>query len=600
MEGKLNVLLVIGKSHSMRVLDLFEPLQGDLQLSAAVFLHELRKPHFVTQIPMRTFIEDPHLNGYLRGLEEEMAKADVVVAAGIDDFSTQQAFRFCHEQQKPFSIAVLDQESIRRAFDTDNLEIQDMARYTQGFVVYGEDAAEYLRYMGVIPERILTLTPRIYTQRLGFQSPGRTKLRRYIGLDRQHKLVLSLDPLQAHSRAPQLLMALKYLKQRGYKQADDVRLMFTGMGPDKEQLKYLAVDAGVAKQVLFISQDINPFARDLYCAADCGVALTPYGAAGLNQVMSWPVLDFMACGLRPLVNARHPLAQELPEFCVVPNDDYEALAQQMLDILTYDGESGHERREVMDLCYRLFDASAVRESVLNHLFQGLQHRRSTQPFVAEFNGTYQRLLSGVTRVPVDELLQDIDRAWQLWEHHSDYRGLLQLLKGHALLRDQRLEEAMSCYELCTADEAVQREAFLGLGRIAYLTMAYEESMSFYRKALAIKPNDPEAMAGLGMVYRKAGMPDDAVLWLGKSLSVDLENEMVLRSLTQASLEAEDLERAISLLEQIKSLIGDKAPLIMALGQLYYRIGEVEKGRILVNKALDITESSGAGSFRTSN
>ena len=76
MEGKLSVLLVVGRNHSLRVLDLFEPLQGDLQVSAAAFLHDMQRSHFVSQIPMRTFIEDSHVPGFLLGLEEEMAKAD--------------------------------------------------------------------------------------------------------------------------------------------------------------------------------------------------------------------------------------------------------------------------------------------------------------------------------------------------------------------------------------------------------------------------------------------------------------------------------------------------------------------------------------------
>jgi tetratricopeptide (TPR) repeat protein len=162
---------------------------------------------------------------------------------------------------------------------------------------------------------------------------------------------------------------------------------------------------------------------------------------------------------------------------------------------------------------------------------------------------------------------------------------LQLFKGHLLLQVGDLDGAMSSFELCTADECVHREAYLGLARVAYLTYSSEEALSFYRKALAIKPNDSEAMSGLGLVYRKSGMPDDAVYWLGRSLSVDIDNKTTLMALTQACLECIDQQRAIDILEQLKAIIGEQTSVIMALGQLYYKVGESEKGRVLVDQAL---------------
>ena len=193
---------------------------------------------------------------------------------------------------------------------------------------------------------------------------------------------------------------------------------------------------------------------------------------------------------------------------------------------------------------------------------------------------------------IEELNLEIDK----WTHQPDALAQINLFKGQLLLKEGDFDQSMGCFELSTANEETEREAYLGLGKIAYISFSNEEALTFYRKALALKPNDPDAMSGLGFVYRKSGLADEAVHWLGRSLSVDPENSKILFALTQASLEAEDTFSSISMLEHLKMLLGDKASLIMALGQLYYRVGENEKGSMLVTAALELAEEGFSSSL----
>ena len=65
----------------------------------------------------------------------------------------------------------------------------------------------------------------------------------------------------------------------------------------------------------------------------------------------------------------------------------------------------------------------------------------------------------------------------------------------------------------------------------------------------------------------------------------LSNEEVAR--------AEAILAAARLLEQLKVLLGNKPALVMCLGQLYFKAGNNEKGKELVDLALEITSQPSA-------
>jgi tetratricopeptide (TPR) repeat protein len=601
MDGKLNILLVIGKSQNLRAFDLLEPLAEVHAIRAATFLHALRKTIYTSKLALQSFLEDQHLPGYMLGLEDELARADLVIASGFIDQSTQQALRYCHQHQKPLLIFSSDPMDLKWAMDHDQPALDDLLKYATGFLVYGDEAAESLRFVGIDNDRILSLAPRIHTRRMDFQLQNRERFRQYIKLPNDVFLISCCDPLAHDTGARNLLFALKYLTDHNQEIASRLRLLFTGSGQNKEALKYLAVDLGLARQLLFISQDTSPFQKDLYSATDLAISWIHQSDMESAHASFW-ILEAMACGARPLVSAHHPLAEALAPIFTVEQNDYATLAAEL--------QKGYEERELaaygrealVEQCRYQFDAADT-APIVEAFIQKLASKTVHGTFGGlnqDFYILLERLKREASDASMDELVPLIDQGLQTWAWHPEFRAQLQLFKGHLLLKNNDLDGAMNCFELCTADECVHREAYLGLARIAYLTYASEEALSFYRKALAIKPNDPESMAGLGQVYRKTGMPDDAVYWLGRSLSVDIENQSTLYALTQACLECVDMDRAIDVLEQLISIIGEKGPVVMALGQLYYKVGECEKGRLFVDQALLLSDQKPFKTIKISN
>lgn len=579
MEGKLSLLLILERSQSIRMIDIFEPLLHSCDIKAVSFLHDLPSSTFVTDIPLQTFVEDEHVPGYLRGMEEELAKADVIVASGLDDTATFQAFRFAHQNKKPFFVFCYNEGSLKNYMSNKGPEFQDCIEKASGFIVYDQNAAEHLEYLGVEPGRILLLSPRILTTRYTSQVRLGEKFRKYIQIKNDDFLVVCEDG--EHDAALLLLKAFHDWMASHPHEAARARLLICGLTRSKESVKYRAVDLGLTKSVLFINQETRPFLIDLMSAADLQIS---WPSAERSMAHAFQVLEGMACGAKPLVNKGHLLADELGDESVVLESSVEGLSSSLRKAYSAWSSGDVDRKSLIELVDKHFNAKEARDGIEAFLRGRLGVASANGPWSKDFSHRFLLLSENAAR-DMDSFLVNVDTELEVWAHHPDHRGKLQLLKAQSFLKHGILEQAMNCFELCTADEVVHREAYMGLARIAYLTHSSEEALSFYRKALAIKPNDPEAMAGLGQVYRRCSMADDAVFWLGKSLSVDIDNGKTLMALTQACLESEQLDRSIALLEQLKVLIGNKPSLIMTLGQLYYRNGDNEKGREFVDMAL---------------
>lgn len=582
MEGKLSLLLILERNQSIRMIDIFEPLLQSCDIRAVSFLHDLPSSTFVTDIPLQTFVEDEHVPGYLRGMEEELAKADVIIASGLDETATFQAFRYAHHHSKPFFVFCYNEGSLKNYMTQKGPEFQDCIEKASGFIVYDRNVAEHLEFLGVPEERILTLSPRILTGRYTSQPRLGEKFRKYVQVREDDFLVVCEDG--ENTAGLMLLKAFQKWMEAFPAEASRVRLLICGLNRSKESVKYLAVDLGLSKSVLFINQDTRPFLIDLMSAADLQFS---WPESERSMTHAFQVLEGMACGARPLTNKKHLLAGSLPELALIEESSVESIQQSLRNAFLAWASGQIERRQFVSIVDKNYHARDARTVIDAFLMERIGDRLSSGPWNRDFGSRYAELAA---QAPVDleAFLVAVDNELTTWAHRPDHRGKLQLLKAQSLLKQGIMDEAMSCFELCTADESVHREAYMGLARIAYLTHASEEALSFYRKALAIKPNDAEAMAGLGQVYRRCSMADDAVFWFGKSLSVDIENNRTLMALTQACLESEQLDRSITLLEQLKVLIGNKPSLIMTLGQLYYRVGENEKGRELVDLAMQIS------------
>jgi tetratricopeptide (TPR) repeat protein len=201
-------------------------------------------------------------------------------------------------------------------------------------------------------------------------------------------------------------------------------------------------------------------------------------------------------------------------------------------------------------------------------------------------------------------------AWAEWQLGSDHFTLGQLATAESFYR-QSLETYPNYYR-----------ALAGLAQVRAAQKKYDEAIDLYRRAVAILPM-PEYIAALGDVYRKIGKPDEArkqyelVEYIGKlsALNQALYNrelayfyadhdiklkeglELARRELEyRRDIYAYDVlawnlykngqfEKAADAIAEALKLNTKDAKLFYHAGMIYHRLGDKEKAREYLSRAL---------------
>ena len=588
MEGKLKIWILVGKGHDLRVLDIFDGICEKFEVCAAVFFDDLKDFTLISNIQIHSYIEDQHLPGFLFGVEQQLYDADLIISTDMSGEVGQQVIAFSNRNAKKYLFFIQDSSEFHQDHMKDLGQLDTSLKGSSGYLVSDEDIRETLSFIGIEDEKIMTISHAIYSEKYSFNKVLREKFRSYIDLKQDDVVFLIEDDLSDQNACLDLLMALQLIKVKNPKEFETMKLIFTGHGPLKDRLNYLAVDIGVSKNILFISQDTQRFRRDLLASSD---SVLSFASRRISTFVS--VRKFSECltaGLIPICVDSHPLSILFDSNGTYQAGAYEDLAKAMVFHCQCVSQEGSDAIKVRYARKSLESLnSCMNSSELINFLEKCSQRAGMflDSEIMSCRDEFKRLQGECRGVDLDVTLETLDTLISRIPRDSeDYFAIL-LFRAQLLLKSGALEDAMACFEVATANVMTQMKAYLGLGQIAYMSFSYEEALTFFRKALAIKPNDSDAMAGMGFVYRKSGMPEEAMHWLSQALLVDGDNKHALQALAQASLESEENEFSIQVLEKLRALLGDAAILIMALGQLYYRVGSHEKGSSLVAAALEL-------------
>lgn len=91
----------------------------------------------------------------------------------------------------------------------------------------------------------------------------------------------------------------------------------------------------------------------------------------------------------------------------------------------------------------------------------------------------------------------------------DARSMALTQQGQAALSAGNHDEATNLYETALAVDPRNREAYLGLARVAQAQRLPGKAIRLYGDALGIEPNDVNALAGQGEAYVQRGAVDRA-------------------------------------------------------------------------------------------
>jgi tetratricopeptide (TPR) repeat protein len=164
--------------------------------------------------------------------------------------------------------------------------------------------------------------------------------------------------------------------------------------------------------------------------------------------------------------------------------------------------------------------------------------------------------AGLARVALER--GDTAEALRIADTATDRNGYLQSVRGTALLREGRQDEAASAFEIAMkmdADDWQLSETVNALGRIAHERGDAEAALNQYRRSVALDPYNTYAMANEGSLYREEGRLEDALAVLQQAQSAR-SDEFVSLMLDQVSRQlknANDLQRQELIRSRIKDL-----------------------------------------------
>lgn len=578
------IVIVVGKPDDIRLLDLFEPLTKTSDVTACVIQHEDALNHYRSPVKIKVFRDIPDMPGYMRGLDDEIASADIIIALETSRLSTFQATRAALKLSKP--ILVLVQETVPffysnlqniRAVQTDILES------ATGFIATSAAAQEMLLVEGVQPGKIKLMLPAICVSQFQPDQRLREKFRGYVGMGKDDFVALFKDDLHPTQQPQEILGALRIVQAKNPQAFANLKVVFAGVGPLADELKYQAYDQGLGKHVFFLHQNTEPFLRDLFCAAD--ILLTAR-ETGPRTPKRW-LLEAASVGCVPALQGNSPVVSWLEPHCATFTEMTPMnVAELFQHFLNNSSDLAARRNGLREKIALEFDANqrlAELTNIIEGHLEGVPYEIKRQK--NDFAKSYQEAGELIAQGQHGGGLQIIEELLKLQGNQPSMRADLSRLKGDALLGQGHFEKASEVYGEAVSLDDQNWQAYLGLAQVAYTSHANEESLKLYKKVLARNSNNYKALLGIGLIYRRAKMNEEALFWLMKALSFQGPDKKAVFALAQACLESENDGLAIHVLERALDTVGEDNSLTLALGQIYLRYGMIERGKELLAKGM---------------
>lgn len=543
-------------------------------------------------VELRLFEHLPDMPGYLRNLEAEVEGCEYLLALGTLSLSSFQTVRIARKRDRPVAVIVDAFRSVSREEYPNAQAMQaDILAHGDAFVVSDVRVGQALRAHGVEEDRICHVARSVDFQRFQVRPDRRQKLRSYLAdlVPQESRWILA--DMQSLQRKGSVYLEALSLWRADHVAGERWHLIVTGSSERCEQLRYQVYDRGLTSWVSFLHQDTGPFIGDLLNAADCVVL--GEGRDDLEPEELQRGLNALACG-----------ASVLSVTDLIPGTDLKRFQGQVL----WQDPTASGLRTGIRSALQVQAVQGSRTQVGRELRDWQREHRKGDDFKQRLIERLERKLLLGARVPeISQGLSGLDssagqgqwgdalvKAEELLlrqDLDGDRLAHVMRVKGDALAHGTRYEEAVHCYQECLARTPKDARAYRGLGFVALHSHSHDDALTFFRKSLGIEERDPLTHLGIGLVYRRIGLPEEAVYWLERSVTLDQgRNPSAIVALAQVCQETLATDSALASVERVVDAVGETPVLLLVQGQLLMREGKVREGHELLRRALQ----SGAG------
>jgi glycosyltransferase involved in cell wall biosynthesis/Tfp pilus assembly protein PilF len=524
----------------------------------------------------------PDMPGYIRGLEDKLFDADLIIAFESSALSSFQACRSADKYGVPFGVYSTEWQNHLYAGAPNIRAVQfDISSRADFFLCNDVFARQHIESLNVAANKIYILPYVVDKQTFHVSAARRDKFRKYVGIAAEDTVILFQDRLKSGFGSEVALEAMRSLLDSSKGAEDRIKLIIAGDGNKAKDLKYFCVEKGLARQVIFLSQNPDPFITDLYNAADY-VLYPAHDTLAEYDQPPYRLLEQSACGVIPIV-VKGTIAAGIARGAAIelPHSSPLLFALALRSVLD-EPEKSVKLRTLCSLG-EFVDSSAVSITGIIQLKMATanlqaQNRESLTESLVRIN-------TMMTSGDVTDANLEIERLLLLGKGNAKERSEALRTRGDIRFYLNRYEESMDSYYESLQHDPSNSKSFKGLGFVAWQSHSNEEAIMFFRKSLALFSDDPQVMLGLGLVHKRVGLLEQSLFWLEKAITLDVTEKTAIAALTQVCGEYPRPALAIESLKRTIETVGEKRPLLMSLGNLYMKTGKTAEGRILLAKAL---------------
>jgi pentatricopeptide repeat protein len=164
-------------------------------------------------------------------------------------------------------------------------------------------------------------------------------------------------------------------------------------------------------------------------------------------------------------------------------------------------------------------------------------------------------------------------------------------KGYQLLKENRIKDAVSCFNQILDIEDNNNYALVGLGDCERKQNHFKDAVDFYSKCLSCHPGNNYALFGLADCYKALNKYHKAIEIWEQYLVHDDRNITVLTRVADAYRKIRDFKKSKELYLKVLDMEENNAYALIGIGHLHYDFKEYKDALYYWTKMLDINEKA---------
>jgi len=592
MSVKKKLALVAGNLTDWRMLAPFETLK-DFEVEVhAIHSKELLN-NYRSNLKLYIYENISDMPGYMRGLEDRVHSASIVVSLEPSTLATFQTVRIAKKYSLPCVVLVTE---YRPGFYDSHQNIKaiqdDNFKSASAFIALSSKSKNLLQLNQVESQRIYQISGAVSSHIPNDYETRRDRFRKHTSFSPTDIVVGIFADLNKSFDAKRLFNAMKLLKSRDPYRSGNLKFVVIGDGEEAQAFKYQAFESGVGSRVMFLHEDYQRYYWDLMASLDIALHMEPIpNHLELHETFPRHLLDAAAYKTTIMTSTGSVCAQVLGDLANRLDDDSEyGLSEAFGNYLDAHNSQLTKSITNSDLALSLFSPQSI-SAVMNDILGMVMKQNSDRNPQDEINFYIDEAKKHLRRQAPEEalvlleelLLRDLPHPWiagQVWK-----------LKGDAFMLCGRQDEAVEAFAFGIEVDPKNWEAYGALGFASLYGHSYKDAITFFKKALAIQTDAVDIQLGLGIAFNRNNMHGESLYWLRKATIESGHQSKAMTVLIQSCMETPQVELGIAALEKVLDSIGESGRLLMALGRLYMKCGRSIEGNDLVQKALDMDESS---------